>query len=122
MTHLIAGIELPRTVRATGATRLIQERTSPLIFHHSHRVFLFGAIWASDAGVAVDPELLYLAALFHDAALVTPFADGTQRFELDGADFARSFMVESGFSTEAQDTVWTSIALTRRRPFPCAWT
>jgi HD superfamily phosphodiesterase len=111
MTQVIAGIELPRTLRAIEATRLIQGRTSPLIFHHSQRAFLFAAIWARNIGVAVDIELVYLAALFHDSALVTPFADGSQRFELDGADFARSFMAEWGFTADAQDVVWTSIAL-----------
>jgi hypothetical protein len=104
-------VDVPRTASAAEATRLVRERTSPLIYHHSRRVFLFAAIWAGETGLTVDAELLYLSALFHDSALATPFADGTQRFELDGADLARSFMAEQGFSTEAQDVVWTSVAL-----------
>ncbi len=45
----------------------------PLIYHHSRRVFLFGQI-PYRLGVTPDPELLYLAAMFHDTGLVTPFS------------------------------------------------
>ena len=58
-----------------------------------------------------DPELLYLAAMFHDTGLVTPFSDAEQRFEVDGADHGRKFLLERGFSTAAAETVWTAIAL-----------
>ena len=107
----IAGIQLPGTAATTEATALVGERVSPLIFHHSRRVFLFGALRARDLGLSVDPELLYLAALFHDAALSTAYADATQRFEVDGADLARAFMLERGFSAGAAEVVWTAIAL-----------
>jgi hypothetical protein len=85
--------------------------TSPLLYHHSRRVFLFGQIHARLLGVQADPELLYLAAMFHDTGLATPFSDAEQRFEVDGADHGRKFLLERGFSTAAADTVWTAIAL-----------
>ena len=111
INHPIAGIQLPGTAAATEATALVRERLSPLVFDHSRRVFLFGALRARDLGLSVDLELLYLAALFHDAALSTPYADAAQRFEVDGADLARAFMLESGFSAVAAEIVWTAIAL-----------
>jgi hypothetical protein len=58
-----------------------------------------------------DPELLYMAAMFHDTGLLTPFSDVEQRFELDSADHARKFLLDRGFSTAAAETVWTAIAL-----------
>jgi hypothetical protein len=61
--------------------------------------------------VTPDPELLYLAAMFHDTGLVMPFSDAEQRFEVDGADLGRKFLRERGFSSTAADTVWTAIAL-----------
>ncbi len=111
MSEVIAGAEVPETAAVAEASRLIQETTSPLIYHHSRRVFFFSQLHAQRLGVQPDPELLYLAAMFHDTGLVTPFSDVEQRFEVDGADHARKFLLERGFSTAAADTVWTAIAL-----------
>ena len=49
--------------------------------------------------------------MFHDTGLATPFSDAEQRFEVDGADHGRKFLLERGFSTAAAETVWTAIAL-----------
>ncbi|WP_317633712.1 MULTISPECIES: hypothetical protein [unclassified Streptomyces] len=38
----------------------------------------------------VDPELLYAGALFHDLGLPGKFRTSQLRFELDGADEART--------------------------------
>ncbi|MEV0668942.1 HD domain-containing protein [Mycobacterium sp. NPDC050441] len=111
MSEIIAGIEIPETAAVAEASRLIRETTTPLIYHHSRRVYLFGRIHAQLLGVEPDPELLYLAAIFHDAGLLTPFSEIEQRFEVDGADHGRKFLIQHGFSTAAADTVWTAIAL-----------
>ncbi|MFF7680201.1 HD domain-containing protein [Actinacidiphila glaucinigra] len=111
MTEIIAGVEIPETAAAAEATRHVQEMTSPLIYHHSRRVFVFGAIHARRLGLKPDPELLYLSAMFHDTGLMTPFSDAEQRFEVDGADHARKFMLDRGFTPTAADVVWTAIAL-----------
>jgi hypothetical protein len=111
MPEVIAGLSVPETAAAVEATRLIQDTTSPLIYHHSRRVFLFSLIHAGKLGVQPDPELLYLAAMFHDTGLQTPFSGAEQRFELDGADHARKFLLDRGFPAAAAQTVWTAIAL-----------
>src|SRR5690242_13228129 len=111
MSEVIAGVEVPETAAVAEATRLVQQTISPLIYHHSRRVFFFGQIHAHRLGVTPDPELLYLAAMFHDTGLVMPFSDAEQRFEVDGADLGRKFLREHGFSTAAADTVWSAIAL-----------
>ncbi|MBQ0997578.1 HD domain-containing protein [Streptomyces sp. RK62] len=111
MSEVIAGVEIPGTTAVAEATRLIQQATGPLVYHHSRRVFVFGAMHAHRLGLEPDPELLYLAAMFHDTGLLTPFSDVEQRFEVDGADHARKFMLDSGFPAEAADVVWTAIAL-----------
>jgi hypothetical protein len=111
MPEVIAGLEIPETAAVAEATRHIQETTSPLIYHHSRRAFFFGLMHARKLGVEPDPELLYLATMFHDTGLLTPYSDVEQRFEVDGADHARKFLLDRGFSTVAAETVWTAIAL-----------
>jgi hypothetical protein len=111
MSELIAGVEIPETSTVAEATRFIRETAIPLLFHHSRRVFLFSSIHARTLGLDPDPELLYVAALFHDAGLLTPFSEAEQRFEIDGADHARAFLLERGFSARAVEVVWNAIAL-----------
>ncbi|MFC4017597.1 HD domain-containing protein [Micromonospora sp. GCM10011542] len=111
MPEIIAGLEIPGTAAGAEATRFIQETTRPPIFHHSRRAFLFSQMHAHRLGVELDPELLYMATMFHDVGLLTPFSDVEQRFEVDGADHARTFLLDRGFSAAAAETVWTAIAL-----------
>jgi hypothetical protein len=111
MIEVIAGVEIPQTPAAVTATRAIRETTSELVYHHSRRVFLFGMIHAQTHGLEPDPELLYVAALYHDTGLATPYSDEEQRFEIDGADHARTFLLDRGFPASSADTVWTAIAL-----------
>lgn len=111
MTDIIAGVEIPETSAVAEATEFLRERTSPLIFHHSRRVFLFGSLHARELNLRIDPELLYISAMFHDAGLSIPFSDTQQRFELDGADHARNFLLDRGFSESAAEVVWRAIAL-----------
>jgi HD domain len=111
MNDIIAGVEVPGTKAVAEATRLVTGMMNPLLFHHSRRVFLLGSLHARRLGLNPDPELLYLAAMFHDAGLLTPFSETAQRFEVDGADHARRFLLDQGFSAEAADTVWAAVAL-----------
>lgn len=111
MTDIIAGVEIPGTLAAAEATEFLRNNTNPLIFHHSRRVFLFGSLHARDLDLRPDPELLYISAMFHDVGLSIPFSDAQQRFELDGADHARKFLRDRGFSRSAAEKVWTAIAL-----------
>ncbi|MDQ0923860.1 hypothetical protein QF038_002368 [Pseudarthrobacter sp. W1I19] len=111
MSEIIAGVLIPESSAVTEATRFIEETTNPLLFHHSRRVFLFGSIQARAKGLAPDPELLYVASLFHDTGLLTPFSGTEQRFEIDGADHARAFLLGHGFSSRDAEVVWNAIAL-----------
>jgi hypothetical protein len=111
MMETIAGIRIPDSHTARSATELIFDTTGPLIYHHSRRVFLFGSLHSRWLGIDPDPELLYVAALFHDVGLTPAYRSKTQRFELDSADAARSFLIMSSFSEAEADVVWTAIAL-----------
>ncbi|MEW2500683.1 HD domain-containing protein [Amycolatopsis sp. CA-161197] len=111
MTETIAGITVPDTELVAEVTALIREKSTELLFNHSRRVFLFGSLQARALGIDPDPELLYVAALFHDTGLVPPWRSEQQRFEIDGADQAREFLLAHGRSAADADLVWTSIAL-----------
>jgi hypothetical protein len=111
MIETIAGVQIPDSRIANDAAELIRETTTPLIYHHSRRVFLFGSLQSRKHGIQPDAELLYIAALFHDTGLVPPYRGTTQRFELDSADAAKSFLTTNGFSDAEADVVWTAIAL-----------
>lgn len=111
MTETIAGVKIPDSDLARQATDLVHDCASPLLFHHSRRVFLWGSLRGQELGLAYDPELLYVGAMFHDLGLTDRFARTDQRFEIDGADEARRFLASHGVTGDPADRVWTAIAL-----------
>ncbi|MFJ9694750.1 HD domain-containing protein [Kitasatospora sp. NPDC101183] len=111
MTETVAGIRIPDSTLAREATELVRETATPLIFDHSRRVYLFGALRGAEQGLAFDPELLYVGAMFHDLGLTERYARTDQRFEVDGADEARRFLESHGLGGEPAERVWTAIAL-----------
>jgi len=111
MTETIADIAIPDSALAVAATELVRDTTNELIFNHSRRVFLFGSLRAQAMNITPEPELLYVATLFHDLGLVAQHKNVAQRFELDGAGHAREFLTSHGFSGADANEVWTAIAL-----------
>lgn len=111
MTESVAGIAIPDSALAKDATELIRDTTNELIYHHSRRVYLFGSMQSRRLGITPDPELLYIAAMFHDTGLVDPYRTAAQRFEMDGADAARDFLTRHHVDGNHADIVWAAIAL-----------
>lgn len=111
MSESIAGVRIPDSVLAREATDLVREAASSLLFHHSRRVFLWGALRGQQQGLDFDLELVYVGAMFHDLGLTERFRRTDQRFEIDAADEARRFLHARGLTGEQADRVWTSIAL-----------
>ncbi|MET9292229.1 HD domain-containing protein [Streptomyces sp. NPDC003077] len=107
----IGGIAVPDSKLAREATELVREVADDLIYHHSRRVYLFGAHHGQARGLDFDPELLYVGALFHDLGLTEKYRDSQQRFEIDGADEARRFLTARGIPEDRAHLVWEGIAL-----------
>jgi hypothetical protein len=107
----IAGIPIPDSTIATEATELVRDVAPPLLFDHSRRVFLFGALQGEQLGLDYDPELFYVGAMFHDLGLVEGHRSADERFEIDGANAARTFLERHGLPEDQVMTVWESIAL-----------
>ncbi|WP_033341496.1 HD domain-containing protein [Catenuloplanes japonicus] len=111
MSETIAGISIPDTALVREATELVRAAASPLLFHHSRRVFLFGSLKGRHRGLTADPELLYVGAMFHDLGLTPRYRRTDQRFEVDGADLARDFLLGHGRTPAEARAVWLGIAL-----------
>jgi hypothetical protein len=111
MTATIAGIAIPDSAMARAATELVRDTEDDLLYNHSRRVFLWGALTATRRGIGYDPELLYIGAMFHDMGLTPAYASKDLRFEVDGANAARDFLNGYGLPERDIDDVWASIAL-----------
>jgi HD domain len=107
----IAGIAIPDTPLVREITEYIRDTEDELLFNHSRRVFLFGALQGRRRGLQPDPELLYAGAMFHDIGLTEGYRTSMLRFEVDGANAARDFLLERGVDEAAARKVWLSIAL-----------
>ncbi|WGM22911.1 HD domain-containing protein (plasmid) [Paenarthrobacter sp. OM7] len=111
MSTTIAGITIPDSALVKDATELVRSATDELLFNHSRRVFLFGALQGQRRGLNPDLELLYVGALFHDLGLTSAYGSNNLRFEVDSANAAKDFLLSHGLSEADAMKVWTAIAL-----------
>ncbi|MDX3095390.1 HD domain-containing protein [Streptomyces sp. ME01-24h] len=111
MAEIIADIEVPDTRLVAEATELVRKAADPVVYHHSRRVYFWASMRGRNRGWDFDPELLYVGALFHDLGLTDTYARTDQRFEIDGADEARRFLLEHGLPEDRARLVWEAIAL-----------
>ena len=108
---VVEGVAIPDSKLAREITELVRDTETPLLFHHSSRVYYFGALAGKHRDLKFDPELLYAGAMFHDMGLMPRHSSPGERFEVDGADAARDFLRAHGVSATEIATVWTAIAL-----------
>ena len=102
---------IPDSQLVREATELIRDTASELLFNHSSRVYLFGALAGEHRGLTFDRELLYVGAMFHDLGLTPAYSSPHERFEVDGANVARDFLKRHAIAKGDIETVWTAIAL-----------
>ena len=107
----IAGVIVPDTPLVREVTEFIRDAEDDLLFDHSRRVFLFGALQGRRRSLQPDLELLYVGAMFHDLGLTERYRASTRRFEVDSANAARDFLLQHGVDSSAADKAWLSIAL-----------
>jgi hypothetical protein len=107
----IADVAIPDTPLVREITEFIRDTEDELLFNHSRRVFLFGVLQGRRRGLQPDLELLYAGAMFHDLGLTERYLGSTVRFEVDGANAARDFLVERGVEKADARKVWLGIAL-----------
>jgi len=104
-------VEIPDSKLARDVTQFIRDTESDLLFLHSSRVFLWGALTGERMNLKFDRELLYVASMFHDIGLTAGYHDSQRRFEVDGADAARDFLRAYDIPAHDIDKVWNAVAL-----------
>ena len=102
---------IPDSLLAKEATEILREHATDLLFNHSMRVYLFAAEQGRQRKLRFDPELLYVAAAFHDLGLIKTFSSPDERFEIDGANAARQFLDAHNVAEDQIQAVWEAIAL-----------
>jgi HD superfamily phosphodiesterase len=78
----ISGVKIPDTKMARELTQLIRDTENDLLFNHSTRVYLWGALSGQRKGLKFDPELLCTGAMFHDIGLTRRYQASRFRFEV----------------------------------------
>ena len=102
---------IPDSLLAKEATDILREHSTEVLINHSMRVYLFGAEQGRQQKLRFDPELLYVAAAFHDLGLLKKFSSANERFEVDGANAVRQFLSTHNVPEEQIETAWQAIAL-----------
>ncbi len=110
LTMRLAGIEVIDSQLVKDSMDLAQAQCSPYLFNHVMRSWLISTLTASKLEVKPDPEVLAVAVILHDLGLAKTY-EAANRFEVDGANAARSFLQSRGVNAHNQQLVWDAIAL-----------
>ncbi|MES4887377.1 HD domain-containing protein [Streptomyces sp. NPDC096012] len=120
---VVAGVRIPGSELARSAAAFARKASSEALFNHVMRSYLYGSLLFDRRGIRYDRELAFVATVLHDLGLVKAYQTPDERFEVDGADAARTFLRERHMPAERVAVVWDAIALhtsmgiaTRKRP------
>src|SRR5215831_4109414 len=109
-TRLLAGVSVPDTPLVSHAIEYAREHSEPYLFNHVMRSWLFAVILAQHRQAEYDEEVLAVATLLHDLGLAKAF-DGPLRFEVEGANAARTFARKEGIDARRTQLIWDTVAL-----------
>ena len=109
-TRMIAGVSVLDTPLITAVVDYTQRISEPYLFNHAMRSWLFAEAIGRTKGIAYDREIVAIGAILHDIGL-TASVSGPNRFEVNGADAALSFLRGKGLSDRRAQLVWDLVAL-----------
>ena len=107
---MLAGISVPDTPLINRTIEYARQKCEPYLFNHVVRSWLFAARIGQLQNTEHDAEVVAVGTLLHDITLNESFA-GPRRFEVEGADLARTFAKEGGFDERRAQLIWDSVAL-----------
>ena len=109
-TRVLGGITVRDTPLITSALDYALANSEPYLFNHAVRSWLFAVRLGQLQGTAHDAEVVAVGSLLHDLGL-TPSFTGPKRFEIEGADAARTFARQHGLAEDRARLIWDSVAL-----------
>jgi hypothetical protein len=107
---LIAGVRVPDTPLITAAIEYAQRLSEPYLFNHAMRSWLFAQAIGRLKALQYDHEVVAIGTILHDIGL-TPTVTGPNRFEVNGANAALSFIRGKGLSDRRGQLIWDLVAL-----------
>jgi hypothetical protein len=109
-TRTLGGVVVSDSPLITRALEYAQGYSEPYLFNHAVRSWLFAVRLGQLQGVSCDAEVVAVGTLLHDLGLTSGFP-GPRRFEVEGADAARTFAQQQGLAEERARLIWDSVAL-----------
>jgi len=109
-TRLIAGVSVPDDSLITAVIEHAQRLSEPYLFNHAMRSWLFAETIGRVKGIDYDHEVVAIGTILHDLGL-TAHVSGPNRFEVNGADAALSFIKGAGLSDRRAQLIWDLVAL-----------
>ena len=107
----MVGLKIPDSKLARDAVQVVRSAEGELLFQHSMRVYGWAALAGKRKGLGFDPDLLFVAAMFHDYGLTARYGESHQRYEVDGADAAGDFLRKHSVPEAVSQKVWLAISL-----------
>ena len=107
---VLAGIKVVDTSLVRDAIDLARSSSEPYLFNHVMRSWLFAVLLSEETKSALDPEVLAVSTILHDLGMTDRYT-GAERFEVDSANAARTFLTERGIPAQQTQLVWDCIAL-----------
>src|SRR3569833_2568499 len=96
----IDGISIPDSTMARQATELVRDTATPLLFNHSSRVYCFASLSGERQKIAFNPELLYIASMFHDLGLTARYNSPKNQNEKNNTNTTREFLRQHGIEQQ----------------------
>ena len=108
--RLRAGVSVPDSPLITEVLEYAQKLYEPYLFNHAVRSWLFAARIGQLKGIDCDLEVVAVGTILHDIGLAAGVS-GSNRFEVNGATAALSFVRERGLSSRRARLIWDLVAL-----------
>jgi hypothetical protein len=109
-SRLIAGVGVPDSPLITAAIEYARRLSEPYLFNHAMRSWLFAEVIGRAKGINYDREVVAIGTILHDIGL-TPGVPGPNRFEVNGANAAVSFIAGRELSDRRAQLIWDLVAL-----------